>query len=161
MLCNLPILPLRGFMPEERTSGLTFSIAGLFAGVGVAWVLLLLGGSFGTDWILAGFLAFGLGVLSLNAIDRLGQRISAARVESPGKEPLIENVAESSDDEEPAPAPRLKVMLISSGLEALAAALLTLHFLGDVLVSLLLGLALGVVAVIVSLAVSRSLTQAT
>ena len=147
-------------MPEERTNGLTFSVAGLFAGVGVAWALLLLEGSFGGDWILAGFLAFGLGVLTLNVMDRVGQRISAAGVESAEKNPVAMNLAESSDAEQPEPAPRLKVMLISSGLEALAAALLTHHFLGDVLESLLFGLALGVVAVAVSLVVSRSLTRA-
>jgi len=144
-------------MKEESRLKRTSSVAGLLTGVGCAWALLLTDGSLSGDWLLAGFLAFGLGVLSLDAIERLGRLISAVG-STPGEEAPAAKVVAASSDEEAAPAPRLRVLLISSGLEALAASLLAVYFIGNLLAALAVGLGLGAVAVMVSVLLSQRLT---
>jgi hypothetical protein len=143
-------------MPEESQIKRAFSVAGLLAGVGLAWALLLMDGSMDGDWLFAGFLALGLGVLALNAVDRLIWRIFAVGVEREKSGPVAKNSV--SEDEEATPAPRLRVLMISSGLEALAAALLAAHYTGSVVISVAAGVLTAGLAIAVSVLLARKLS---
>jgi hypothetical protein len=143
-------------MTEEKASS-RFAFAGLFAPVGAAWALLLIDGGLDGDWLLAGVLALGAGMLAVNLMQRLVPGVFAAFGESGSDVPATPE----SDAEEPeTQAPRLRVLVASSGLQGLSAALLTVYFLGDVAVSVAAGLAFGALGMAVSVVLSRKLSPA-
>jgi ABC-type antimicrobial peptide transport system permease subunit len=154
-------------MNSESWLDTRFAGAGLVAGVGLAWALQLALGSFDRDWILAGFLAAGLGVFVLSVIGKLTARFLGAGGDNESNETAVEEddeeddeVAEPTEDAE-APegvgGPRLRVLLVSAWLEALAVALLAAYFSGNVIIALGAGVIAGVLAVGVSLFLARRL----
>jgi hypothetical protein len=155
-------------MDAESAFKPAIAAAGLLAGVGAAWGLLFLDGSFDSDWMLAGFLAAGLGFLLVHLIDRARRRFAGpeSEAEDAATEPATvpkprgKEAAPAPSDEEAAPSPRLRVLVISSCLEAVAVALITSYYTESVVLSLAAGVVAGALAIGVSFLLARNLTPA-
>jgi Flp pilus assembly protein TadB len=158
-------------MSESRFNS-RIAVAGLFAAVGAVWALLLAGGSLDSTWLLAGFLAVGMGMLAINLIDRAAARFPPAEdaaeagaeaEESTPEKPARRREAEvdvGEPEEAVAVGPRLRVLIGSSCLEALAVALIASYYSGSLVVSLMVGVVAGALAIGVSLLLARRLTPA-
>ena len=142
-------------MTQERASGLPFAIAGLLTGVGTAWTVLLLTGRLDSDWLLAGILAGGFGVMALNAVHRVAPGAFAS--DAPGRAEVLAADTARSGDESQAANPRLRVLVVSAGLEAVSVFLLCVYYVDDMLVATTGGAAFGVLAVGVSVLLARKL----
>jgi Flp pilus assembly protein TadB len=158
-------------MSESRFDA-RLAAAGLFAAVAAVWALLLAGGSLDGTWLLAGFLAVGMGMLAINLIDRAAAHFAPTEdtaeagdhaEEPPADKPSRRRQAEV-DAEEPDQAagvgPRLRLLIGSSCLEALAVALIVSYYSGSLVVSLMVGVIAGALAIAVSLLLARRLTPA-
>jgi hypothetical protein len=148
-------------MTEEKTSTVLFALGGLLACVGLAWVGLLATGGLDGDWLLAGALAFGLGVLAVNTIDRVAGVFTKTGfpddVEA-GAQPAPE-ISEVSNSDDETPRPRLWIMVAASLLEALALSLFIGYLLGSLVISVGAGLLLSVLAIAISLRVSQRFSE--
>jgi hypothetical protein len=144
-------------MTQERASGLPFAIAGLLTGVGTAWTVLLLTGRLDSDWLLAGILAGGFGVMALNAVHRVAPGAFALDASGRG-EALAADTARSGGESQAA-NPRLRVLVTSSCLEALSVALLCAYYLDSLLIAVSSGVAFGLLGIAVSLALARRLAE--
>ena len=142
-------------MTEERASRLPLAIAGLFTGVAAPWALLLATGGMDSDWLLAGALSIGLGLLAVNSIDRIAPGVFAARPAAADEAPAEADDAQATETE----GPRLRVLVASSGLQALSIALLLTYFAGNVVISVTGGLAFGMLGLAVSALLARNLSE--
>jgi hypothetical protein len=145
-------------MTEDRNSTVSFALAGLFACVAVAWAVLFATGSFATEWLLAGALAFGLGVLAVNGLDRVGHGlfVKPALRDKAGTQP--EPSAPVATDADTL-KPRLSIMVASSLLEALALSLFAGYLLNSLVISIVAGLLLSALAIAISLRVSQRFSE--
>jgi hypothetical protein len=156
-------------MTEERSSTALFAVVGLLAPVIAAWVLLFAVDSLDSSWLLAGVLALGAGMMIVNVIQRIvpGVFVPAFAADEAEDEPMdlpeVKAIAAVEEDDEDAdiPAPRLRVLIASSGLQGLSVALLTAYFMGDVAVSVAVGVIFGALGIGVSMLLARKLSAAT
>ena len=142
-------------MTQERASRLPFAIAGLLTGVGTAWTMLLLTGSLDSDWLLAGIMAGGFGVMALNAVHRVAP--GAFALDASGRGEALGADTARSGGESQAANPRLRVLVVSACLEAVSVFLLCVYYVDDMLVATTAGVAFGVLAVGVSVLLARKL----
>ena len=153
-------------MRTRKTFDTRLANAGLLAGVGIVWALLLLQGDLNGTWLLAGFMTVGLGMLAIGAIERVAGRGSAGRgsagassedeTEQPaGKEP---DAAADNGEAEVVTGPRTWVLMVASCLEASAIGLVAGHYSGSVIVLVAAGVIAGGVAVAISLLLARKMT---
>jgi len=131
--------------------------AGLIAGVGLAWGLLAVSGGMDGSWLITGFLAAGLGFLLLGMVNRLIERFLPHSESS--DEPHTAKPDEKDDGESP-PAPRLRVLIGSCCLEALAVALFAAYYSGSLVISAAVGVIAAAVAIGVSFLLARKLALA-
>lgn len=146
-------------MKPESWFNRAIACAGLVAGVVLAWALLLVSGRLDGVWLLAGFMAIGMGVLVIGSIDRVLRRAAepeAASRPAQMRKP-VRSDQEASAGAESAAAPRLKVLLVSSCLEAVAVALLASYYSGSMAIAAAAGVIAAGLAVGVSLLLARSL----
>jgi hypothetical protein len=150
-------------MTEEKSSTALFAAAGLLAPVVAAWAALFALGSLDADWLLAGVLALGAGMLVVNVVQRFVPGVfgSVSEDEADAESPETpEASAEEEDEDSGIAAPRLRVLIASSSLQGLSVGLLTAYFLGEVAVSVAVGLIFGALGIGVSMVLSRKLTPA-
>jgi hypothetical protein len=144
-------------MTEERASRLPFAIAGLLTGVGTAWAVLLLTGSLESDWLLAGILALGSGVMVVKVMGRVAP--GAFRADAPANPANSPRDDAAAGDDLVPSNPRLRVLITSSCLEALSVALLCAYYLDSLLIAVSSGVAFGLLGIAVSLALARRLAE--
>jgi len=152
-------------MTEEKSSTALFAVAGLLAPVVAAWAVLFALGSLDVDWLLAGVLALGAGMLAVNLIQRFAPGVFGSSEDNEAEGELaetpvvaaIEASGEEDDEGSEIPAPRLRVLIASSSLQGLSVALLTGYFLGEVAVSVAVGLIFAALGTGVSAVLSRRL----
>ncbi len=158
-------------MRTRKTFDTRLANAGLLAGVGIVWALLLLQGDLNGTWLLAGFMTVGLGMLAIGAIERVAGRGFAGRgsagrgsagassedeTEQPaGKEP---DAAADNGEAEVVTGARTWVLMVASCLEASAIGLVAGHYSGSVIVLVAAGVIAGGVAVAISLLLARKMT---
>jgi hypothetical protein len=156
-------------MKSQTVFDARLAAAGLFATVGGSWIALLLGGTFDGTWLKGGFIAAGLGMLIITLLDRAAGHFFPASEETaveeeaaalpprkakrrrkvqPDPEPAVEPVAAG---------PRIRVLIGSSCLEALAVALLVSYYSGSPLIALAVGVVAGALAIGVSVLLARKL----
>ena len=75
----MPIILYETGMRTRKTFDTRLAKAGLLAGVGIVWALLLLQGDLNGTSLLAGFMTVGLGMLAIGAIERVAGRGFAGR----------------------------------------------------------------------------------
>ncbi len=140
-------------MKSGSTFDTRFAAAGLLAGVGLEWALLVVGGSLDGAWLLAGFMAMGLGVLLIKLIDGVSDKLFSP----PGrKEDDASGVA--AGEGEAAPEPRLRVFVISSVMQGVSLGFLAAYFSDSVAVGVFIGLLVGTLALAVSTLLARRLS---
>jgi hypothetical protein len=120
--------------------------------------VLLLTGSLDGDWVVAGILALGSGVMVVNVMGRVAP--GAFRANAAAGDPANSPRDDAPAGGGPGPSnPRLRVLITSSCLEALSVALLCAYYLDSLLIAVSSGVAFGLLGIAVSLALARRLAE--